>query len=164
KSAKRLPLAQARSLMKIPVMPISYADAQPLLAAIGGPVAPDYWRGSLPITYHIGPGPATVRMVIRSDWTTKPIYDVIANIPGTEEPDAWIVRGNHRDGWVYGAWDPLSGHTALLAEAKSIGALVRSGWRPRRTIVYASWDGEEAGTLGSTEWAETHADELRHKA
>jgi hypothetical protein len=164
KGAKRLPIAQARTLMKIPVMPISYADAQPLLAAIGGPLAPDPWRGSLPITYHIGPGPATAHMTVDSDWSLKTLYDVIARIPGAEDPDTWVVRANHRDGWVFGAWDPLSGHTAMLAEAKSIGALVQSGWKPKRTIVYASWDGEEPGTLGSTEWAETHAEELQRKA
>src|SRR5581483_10281521 len=138
--------------------------AQPLLAAIGGPLAPDTWRGALPITYHVGPGPATVHMAIDSDWSLKPLYDVIARIPGTDDPDTWVVRANHRDGWVFGAWEPLSGHTSMLAEAKSIGALVQAGWKPRRTIVYASWDGEEPGTLGSTEWAETHADELQRKA
>ena len=164
KGAKRLPLSQARTLLKIPVMPISYADAQPLLAAVGGPVAPAGWRGSLPLTYHMGPGPARVHMAISSDWGMKTLYDVIAKIPGAEAPDEWVVRANHRDGWVYGAWDPLSGHVAMLAEAKAIGELLRSGWRPKRTLVYGSWDGEEPGLLGSTEWAETHAEELQHKA
>jgi N-acetylated-alpha-linked acidic dipeptidase len=164
KDAKRLPLSQAKALLKIPVMPISYADAQPLLVALGGPVAPANWRGALPITYHIGPGPAKVHLAISSNWDQTPIYDVIAKIPGSQSPDEWVVRGNHRDGWVFGAWDPLSGHVALLAEAKAIGALLKTGWRPKRTLVYASWDGEEAGLLGSTEWAETHADELRRKA
>ena len=164
KGAKRLPLAQAKVLMKIPVMPISYADAQPLLAAIGGPVAPAAWRGALPLTYHIGPGPATVHLVISSDWSLKTLYDVIAKVPGVGSPDEWVVRANHRDGWVYGAWDPLSGHVTMLAEAKAIGELLRTGWRPKRTLVYASWDGEEPGLLGSTEWAETHAEELQRKA
>ena len=164
KGAKRLPLAQAKVLMKIPVMPISYADAQPLLAAIGGPVAPAAWRGALPLTYHIGPGPATVHLVISSDWSLKTLYDVIAKVPGVGNPDEWVVRANHRDGWVYGAWDPLSGHVTMLAEAKAIGELLRTGWRPKRTLVYASWDGEEPGLLGSTEWAETHAEELQRKA
>ncbi|HXZ60879.1 MAG TPA: transferrin receptor-like dimerization domain-containing protein [Steroidobacteraceae bacterium] len=164
KDAKRLTLADARTILKIPVMPISYADAQPLLAALGGPVAPPKWRGALPITYHLGPGPAKVHLAIRSDWSLKPLYDVIARIPGRESPDAWVVRGNHRDGWVFGAWDPLSGQVAMLAEAKAIGTLVRSGWRPKRTLVYASWDGEEPGLLGSTEWAETHAAELSRNA
>ncbi len=164
RDAKRLAIADARTILKIPVMPISYADAQPLLAALGGPVAPPRWRGALPITYHLGPGPAKVRLAIRSDWSLKPLYDVIAKIPGRESPGAWVVRGNHRDGWVFGAWDPLSGQVAMLAEAKAIGALLKSGWRPKRTLVYASWDGEEPGLLGSTEWAETHAAELSRNA
>jgi N-acetylated-alpha-linked acidic dipeptidase len=164
KDAKRLPIAEARTILKIPVMPISYADAQPLLAALTGPVAPGEWRGALPITYHMGPGPARVHIAITSDWSLKPVYDVIAKIPGSERPDEWVVRGNHRDGWVFGAWDPLSGHVAMLAEAKAIGALLKSGWKPRRTLIYASWDGEEAGLLGSTEWAEAHAAELQRKA
>ncbi len=164
RDAKRLPLAEAKTLLKIPVMPISYADAKPLLAALGGPVAPENWRGALPITYRTGPGPARVRLMIESDWGLKTLYNVIAKIPGAESPDEWIVRGNHRDGWTFGAWDPLSGHVAEMAEAKAIGALLKTGWKPRRTIVYASWDGEEPGLLGSTEWAEAHADELRQKA
>ena len=164
KDAKRLTIAEAKTVLKIPVMPISYADAQPLLAALGGPVAPEGWRGGLPITYHIGPGPAKAHFAITSDWSLKPIYNVIATIKGRELPDEWVLRGNHRDGWVFGAWDPLSGHVAMLAEAKSIGALVKSGWQPKRSIVYCSWDGEEPGLLGSTEWAETHADELQRKA
>jgi len=164
RDAKRLAIADARTILKIPVMPISYADAQPLLAALTGPIAPPRWRGALPITYRLGPGPAKVRLMIRSDWSLKPLYDVIARIPGRESPEAWVVRGNHRDGWVFGTWDPLSGQVAMLAEAKAIGALLRSGWRPQRTVVYASWDGEEAGLLGSTEWAETHAAELSRNA
>jgi N-acetylated-alpha-linked acidic dipeptidase len=164
KDAKRLPITEARTILKIPVMPISYADAQPLLAALAGPVAPGEWRGALPITYHMGPGPARVHMAIASDWSLKPVYNVIAKIPGSEKPGEWVVRGNHRDGWVFGAWDPLSGHVAMLAEAKAIGALLKSGWKPRRTLIYASWDGEEAGLLGSTEWAEAHAAELQTKA
>jgi N-acetylated-alpha-linked acidic dipeptidase len=135
-----------------------------LLAALAGPVAPTAWRGALPITYHIGPGPAKVHLAISSDWGQKPLYDVIARIPGSQKPDEWIVRGNHRDAWVFGAWDPLSGHVDMMAEAKAIGALLKTGWRPKRTLVYASWDGEEPGLLGSTEWAETHAEELQHKA
>ncbi len=164
RNAKRLPLSEARSVLKIPVMPISYADAEPLLAALAGPVAPAAWRGSLPITYHLGPGPAQVHMAISSDWGLKPLYDVIAKVRGSESPEQWVVRGNHRDGWVFGAWDPLSGHVAMLAEAKAIGALLKSGWKPRRTLVYASWDGEEPALLGSTEWAEQHAAELQKKA
>ncbi|HTC16248.1 MAG TPA: transferrin receptor-like dimerization domain-containing protein [Steroidobacteraceae bacterium] len=164
KDAKRLSIAEARSILKTPVMPISYADAQPLLAALGGPVAPSRWRGALPLTYHMGPGPARVHLQISSDWGLKPLYDVIARIPGKQNPDEWVVRGNHHDGWVFGAWDPLSGQVAMLAEAKALGALLKSGWRPKRTLIYASWDGEEPGLLGSTEWAEQHATELQHKA
>jgi len=162
--AERLPLSEAKTLMHIPVLPLSYADAQPLLAALGGPVAPASWRGALPLTYHIGPGPAKVHLQVQSDWSRKPIYDVVARIAGSELPDEWVVRGNHHDAWVFGAWDPLSGNSALMAEAKAIGALLRGGWRPRRTLIYASWDGEEPGLLGSTEWVETHAQELKRHA
>ncbi len=164
KNAKRLSIGEAKTVLKIPVLPISYADAQPLLAALGGPVAPPSWRGSLPITYHLGPGPARVHLVIRSDWSLKPVYDVIAMLRGSERPDEWVIRGNHHDGWVFGAWDPLSGADAELEEAKAIGELAKAGWRPKRTLVYASWDGEEPGLLGSTEWAEEHARELERNA
>ena len=164
KDAKRLSIQEAKAVLKIPVMPISYSDAGPLLAALGGPVVPANWRGALPITYHIGPGPAQVHLTVASDWSQQPIYDVIATIKGSEHPDEWVIRGNHHDGWVFGAWDPLSANVALLSEAKAIGALVKGGWKPKRTLVYASWDGEEPGLLGSTEWVETHAAELRRKA
>jgi len=162
--AKRLELKDAKTLLKIPVLPISYGDAEPLLAALGGRIAPAAWRGGLPIAYHVGPGPAKVHLKILSDWSQRPIYDVVAKIRGSQEPDQWIIRGNHHDGWVFGAADPLSGQVALMAEAKSIGKLVKEGWRPRRTLVYTSWDGEEPGLLGSTEWAETHGAELKAKA
>ena len=162
--AKRLAIKDATTILKIPVLPISYADAQPLLAALGGRVAPPSWRGGLPLTYHVGPGPAQVHMKVLSEWSQKPIYDVVAKIRGSEAPDQWIIRGNHHDGWVFGALDPLGGQIALMAEARSIGKLVREGWRPRRTLVYNSWDGEEPGLLGSTEWAEQHAAELKLKA
>lgn len=162
--AKRLALKDARTLLKIPVLPISYADAEPLLAALGGRVAQPSWRGGLPMTYHVGPGPAQVHMKVLSDWSQKPIYDVVAKIKGSDEPDRWIIRGNHHDGWVFGAMDPLAGQVALMAEAKSIGNLLKEGWHPRRTLVYNSWDGEEPGLLGSTEWAEQHAAELKVKA
>ena len=162
--AKRLALKDAKTLLKIPVLPISYADATPLLAALGGRVAQPSWRGGLPLTYHVGPGPAQVHMKVLSEWTQKPIYDVVAKIRGSDAPDQWIIRGNHHDGWVFGALDPLAGQIALMAEAKSIGKLVQQGWRPRRTLVYNSWDGEEPGLLGSTEWAEQHAAELKVKA
>ena len=163
-SAKRLALSDAPTLTKIPVLPISYGDARPLLEALGGPVAPEQWRGALPLTYHLGPGPATVRLKLAFDFSQKPIYNVIATLTGSERPDQWVIRGNHHDAWVNGANDPTSGMVALLAEARAVGVLAKNGWRPKRTIVYAAWDGEEPGLLGSTEWVETHADELRQKA
>ncbi|WP_027484192.1 transferrin receptor-like dimerization domain-containing protein [Rhodanobacter sp. OR87] len=162
--AKRLALKDASTILKIPVLPISYADATPLLQALTGPLAPAGWRGALPLTYHVGPSTANVHLTVQSDWKQQPVYDVIATIKGSTEPDQWIVRGNHHDGWVFGAWDPLAGNIAMMAEAKAIGGLLKQGWRPQRTLVYASWDGEEPGLLGSTEWAETHAAELQRKA
>jgi N-acetylated-alpha-linked acidic dipeptidase len=164
KDAKRLPLSEAVTLTKIPVLPISYGDAQPLLAALRGPVAPERWRGALPITYHIGPGPAKVHLRARFNWDTKTIYNVIARIPGSAYPDEWIIRGNHHDAWVNGAEDPVSGTSALLEEARGLAALARQGWKPKRSIILCVWDGEEEGLLGSTEWAEDHAEELRRKA
>jgi N-acetylated-alpha-linked acidic dipeptidase len=164
KDAKRLSVAQARTITKIPVLPISYGDAQPLLAALGGPIAPAAWRGGLPITYRLGSGPAKVHLRVKSDWSLKTLYDVIAKLPGTTEADQWIVRGNHHDAWVNGAEDPISGLVAELEEARALGTMYQQGWRPKRTIIYAAWDGEEPGLLGSTEWAETHADELKAHA
>ncbi|HMD16100.1 MAG TPA: transferrin receptor-like dimerization domain-containing protein [Terriglobales bacterium] len=162
--AKRLALKDAKSITKIPVLPISYGDAQPLLAALAGPMAQEEWRGSLPIPYHVGPGPAQVHLKVAFNWDIKPVYDVIAKIPGSVAPDEWIVRGNHHDGWVNGAEDPISAQVSLLEEARSLSLLVKQGWKPRRTIVYCAWDGEEPMLLGSTEWVETHADELREHA
>ncbi len=162
--AKRLELKDATTLTKIPVLPISYGDALPLLEAMAGPMAPADWRGSLPIPYHLGPGPAKVHLKLAFNWDLKPIYDVIARLPGSERPDEWVIRGNHHDAWVNGASDPLSGMVAELAEARAVGLLAKGGWAPKRTILYAAWDGEEPGLLGSTEWAETHADELREHA
>ncbi len=162
--ATRLSIADAKTLTKIPVLPISYGDAQPLLAALGGPVVPEEWRGALPITYKAGPGPARVHLKVRFNWDRVKLYNVIARIAGSAAPDEWVIRGNHRDGWVNGASDPLSGLVPELEEARALGQLARAGWRPHRTIVYAAWDGEEQGLIGSTEWAETHADELRRKA
>ena len=164
KDAKRLTVAQAATITKIPVLPISYGDAQPLLTALGGPIAPSAWRGGLPITYRLGAGPAKVHLRVKSDWSLKTLYDVIARLPGTTEADQWIVRGNHHDAWVNGAEDPISGLVAELEEARALGTLYKQGWRPKRTIIYAAWDGEEPGLLGSTEWAETHADELKAHA
>ncbi len=162
--AKRLPLDQVQNLQKIPVLPISYGDALPLLKALAGPVAPAEWRGALPITYHLGGGPAVVHLVAKFNWNIVPLYDVIATIPGSTYPDQWVIRGNHHDAWVNGAEDPLSGLSALLEEARGFGELLKQGWRPKRTIIMAAWDGEEPALLGSTEWAETHADELSQKA
>lgn len=164
KDAKRLAISEAKTITKIPVLPISYGDAQPLLSALGGSIVPEAWRGGLPITYRYGPGQARVHLRVKSDWSLKTLYDVIAKLPGTTEADQWVIRGNHHDAWVNGAEDPISGLVAELEEARALGALYKQGWRPKRTIIYAAWDGEEPGLLGSTEWAETHADELRAHA
>jgi len=159
--AKRLDRKDAATITKIPVLPISYADALPLLRALGGPVAPPDWRGALPITYHLGAGPARVHMNLQFDWKMVPARDVIAKLPGTDRADQWVMHGNHYDAWVNGASDPISGMVAELEEARAIGELAKSGWRPRRTIIFAAWDGEEEGLLGSTEWVETHQAELQ---
>jgi N-acetylated-alpha-linked acidic dipeptidase len=163
-AAKRLSISEAPAILKIPVLPISHADAQHFLAALGGRVVPPNWRGALPITYHVGGGEgAVVHMAVKSDWPLKTIYNVVATMRGSAYPDQWILRGNHHDGWVFGAADPMSGHIAMMGEAKAIGALAKTGWRPKRTLVYLSWDAEEPMLLGSTEWAETHAAELKEK-
>ena len=164
KGSKRLKIEEAKVLMKIPVMPISYADATPLLQNLGGPVAPEAWRGALGFTYHIGAGPATVHFKIDFDNSTRPLHDVIAIIPGSTYPDEWVIYGNHHDAWVNGAHDPLSGAASLLETARVLATLQKQGWKPKRTIVLALWDGEEFGLIGSTEWAEKHQDELRRKA
>lgn len=165
KNAKRLTRDQAATILKIPVLPMSYGDARKLLAAMDGPIAPDSFRGGLPITYHLGGSDAVkLHLAVKSDWSLKTVYNVIAKLKGSELPDQWVVRGNHHDAWVFGASDPLSGNVAMLSEAKALGALVKSGWRPKRTIVYASWDAEEPMLLGSTEWAEAHGKELQQKA
>ncbi len=163
KDAKRLERSEAKSLLKIPVLPISYGDAQPLLQALGGPVAPQSWRGALPITYHVGPGKAKVHLKVSFNWEQTPLHNVIARMKGSTYPDEWVVRGNHYDAWVNGASDPVSGMAALLEEARAIGILAKQGTLPKRTLVYCAWDGEEPGLLGSTEWAELHADELQQK-
>jgi N-acetylated-alpha-linked acidic dipeptidase len=164
-NARRLTRAEAKTLLKIPALPISYGDAVKILARLDGAVVTGRDRGGLPIPYHWGGSDAVkVHLAVKSDWSLKTLYDVIAVMKGSTRPDEWIVRGNHRDGWVFGADDPLSGQVALMSEAKALGTLARTGWRPDRTLVYASWDGEEPGLLGSTEWAETHADELQAKA
>jgi len=163
-NAKRLDREDAPTILKIPVLPISYKDAKPLLAALGGPVAPDEWRGALPFTYHVGPGKATVHLKLAFNWNMVTAYNVIGTIKGSDYPDQWVIRGNHHDAWVNGADDPLSGQTALLEEAKSIGALLKTGWKPKRTIVYCAWDGEEPGLIGSTEYVEDFEKELQQKA
>lgn len=163
--ARRLPRAEAANILKIPTLPISWGDALKIMAGLDGPLAKGKARGDLPLAYHWGGSDAVkVHLAVKSDWSMKTLYDVIAVLPGATRPDEWVIRGNHHDGWVFGANDPLTGHSVLLSEAKAIGALARTGWRPARTIVYASWDGEEAGLLGSVEWAEAHADELKRKA
>jgi N-acetylated-alpha-linked acidic dipeptidase len=154
----------AENLLKIPVLPISYHDAQPLLESLGGPVAPEDWRGALPFTYHIGPGKTSVRLKLEFDWKIVPAYNVIAKIKGSEFPDQWIVRGNHHDAWNPGANDPISGIAAMMEEAKSIGELIKNGYKPKRTLVYCAWDAEEPGLIGSTEWVEDHLAELKQKA
>ncbi len=164
KEAKRLDRADAKTIMKIPVLPISYEDALPLLQALKGPVAPSSWRGTLPITYHVGPSLEKVHMNLQFNWDIKPCYNVIAKWPGTVYPDEWIIRGNHHDGWVNGAADPLSGMVAELDEAKALADLIKRGYKLKRTVVYCAWDAEEPSLLGSTEWAEYHADELKQKA
>src|SRR5580765_6996987 len=164
KPRDRFDLADAKTLTKIPVLPISWGDARPLLEALAGPVAPREWRGGLPMTYHIGPGPARVHLKLAFDWKITPVRDVIARIPGSVYPDEWVIQGNHHDAWVNGTSDPVSGMAALLEEARALGALLKQGWKPRRTILLCAWDGEEPGLLGSTEWAETHAAELEKKA
>ena len=163
KDAKRLDRSEAINLLKIPVIPISYADAKPLLETLEGPVAPEGWRGALPFTYHIGPGKTKVHLKLEFDWQIRPAYDVIARLTGSEFPDQWVVRGNHHDAWVNGAGDPLSGQAAMMEEARAISGLVKTGWKPKRTIMYCAWDGEEPSLLGSTEWVEYHADELKQK-
>jgi N-acetylated-alpha-linked acidic dipeptidase len=161
---RRLERSESKTLLKIPVLPISYDDALPLLKNLKGPVAPELWRGALPLTYHLGPGPAKVHLKLAFDWQVRPLYNVIVRIDGTEFPDQWIIHGNHHDAWVNGASDPTSGNVALMETARGLAELLKSGWKPRRTIVIASWDGEEWGLLGSTEWAEKHRDDLAKKA
>lgn len=164
KDAKRLDRKDAANLLKIPVLPISYHDAEPLLRSLEGQVAPEEWRGGLPFTYHIGPGKTKVHLKLEFNWDIKPLNDIIAKLPGSERPDEWVIRGNHHDAWVNGANDPISGQAALLEEARAVSELVKSGWKPKRSIIYCAWDGEEPALLGSTEWVEYHADELQQKA
>lgn len=161
--AKRIDRKEATNLISIPVLPISYGDAQPLLAALGGPVAPDQWRGALPITYHVGPGPAKVHLKLSFKWDMVDCHNVIAKLRESELPEEWIIRGNHHDAWVNGASDPVSGLVSLMEEARAVSELVKTGWKPKRTLVYCAWDGEEPSLIGSTEWVEHHATELQQK-
>jgi N-acetylated-alpha-linked acidic dipeptidase len=163
KDAKRLTRAESPVILKIPALPIGYGDAKVLLAALGGQVVPEGWRGALPITYRVGPSAPMVHLMVKSEWSLKTIYDVVAVMKGSDYPDEWVLRGNHHDGWVEGAADPLSGQVALLEEARNLGELHKAGWNPKRTIVYLSWDAEEPALLGSTEWAEQHGAELKQK-
>jgi N-acetylated-alpha-linked acidic dipeptidase len=163
RDAKRLTREESPAILKIPALPIGYGDAKVLLAALGGQVVPEGWRGQLPITYRVGPSAPMVHLMVKSEWSLKTIYDVVAVMKGSEYPDEWVLRGNHHDGWVEGAADPLSGQVALLEEARNLGELHKAGWNPKRTLVYLSWDAEEPGLLGSTEWAEQHGDELKQK-
>jgi N-acetylated-alpha-linked acidic dipeptidase len=161
---KLIPLDQVQTITKIPVLPISYADATPFLKALGGETVPEAWRGGLPLTYHVGPSTAKVHLAVSFNWDRKPLNDVVARIPGSKYPDEWVIRGNHHDAWVNGAEDPLSGASPELEEARALGELLKQGWKPSRTIIYCFWDGEEPALLGSTEWAETHAEELKQHA
>ena len=162
--AKLIPLDQVKTITKIPVLPISYADATPFLKSLEGEVVPEKWRGGLPFTYHTGPSKMKAHLALAFNWDRKPLYDVVARIPGAKYPDQWVIRGNHHDAWVNGAEDPLSGTSPELEEARALGELLKQGWKPQRTIIYCFWDGEEPALLGSTEWAETHAEELKQHA
>lgn len=162
--AKRLSMAEAKTLMPIPVMPISYGDAKPLLESLGGEAVPEAWKGGLPVAYKFGPGPGKVRVKLSFDDANRPVHNVIAVLKGAEFPDQWVIYGNHHDAWVNGAHDPVSGAAALLEAARTVGAAHKGGWRPKRTLVFALWDAEEFGLVGSTEWVEKHFEELREKA
>lgn len=163
KDADRLSIDEASTIMKIPVMPISYADALPLLKAMRGQVVPDSWKGGLPITYHVGPGPTKVNLQLEFDWSLRTAYNPVGKITGSVYPDEWIMRGNHHDGWGHGASDPISGMVSLMEEARAIGELTKTGWRPKRTLIYAGWDAEEPGLLGSTEWVEYNLNDIKEK-
>lgn len=159
-ASQRIAPEQSAQMPKIPVTPLSYHDAYPILQHLGGPDSPREWQGSLPFTYHIGPGPVRVKMHLKQDYQFRILWDVIGRVRGSESPDEWIVAGNHRDAWVYGAVDPNSGTAAMLEAVHGVGELLKSGWKPKRTLIFSSWDGEEEGLIGSTEWAEQHENEL----
>src|SRR5262249_5910372 len=150
----RLPMNEITTLSPIPVQPMSARDGAEILRRLGGPLAPDGWRGSMPIAYHVGPGPARVHMTLNMDYAQRRVIDVVGKISGAEAPDEWIIAGSHRDAWTFGASDSVSGHVSMMSVARAMGAMAKTGWRPRRSVVFASWDGEEQGLLGSTEWVE----------
>jgi N-acetylated-alpha-linked acidic dipeptidase len=158
--SKRTSPEQSAQMPKIPVTPLSYHDAWPILQHLGGPDTPREWQGSLPFTYHVGPGPVRVKMHLKQDYQFRTLWDVIGRVRGSELPNEWVVAGNHRDAWVYGAVDPNSGTAAMLESVHGVGELLKAGWKPKRTMVFGSWDGEEEGLIGSTEWAEQHESEL----
>jgi N-acetylated-alpha-linked acidic dipeptidase len=160
-ASERIKPEDAASLPKIPSEPLSYHDAAPILEHLSGPDAPREWQGALPFTYHIGPG-VKVHLLLNMDYQYRTIWDVIGAVPGTEFPDEWVLAGNHRDAWVYGAADPNSGTAAMLEAVHGIGVLLQQGWKPKRRIVFCSWDAEEEGLIGSTEWAEDHQAQLAH--
>jgi len=159
---QRISPSQSLQVPKVPTTPLSYADAWPILEHLGGPESPRDWQGALPFTYHVGPGPVQVKMHLKQDYQFRTIWDVIGRAQGSELPDQWVVAGNHRDAWVYGAVDPNSGTAAMLETVHGLGELLKSGWKPKRTIILGSWDGEEEGLMGSTEWGEQHEAELEH--
>jgi N-acetylated-alpha-linked acidic dipeptidase len=163
KGAKRLQISEAKTMMPIPVLPISYGDAKPLLESLGGDAVPDAWKGGLPCSYKFGPGPGRVRVRLSFDNSNRPAHNVIATLKGSEFPDQWVMYGNHHDAWVNGAHDPVSGAAALLEAARAVGVAAKGGWRPRRTVMFALWDAEEFGLIGSTEWVEKHLEELKEK-
>ncbi len=162
--SKRVPPEKSAQMPKIPVTPLSYHDASPILQHLGGPDSPREWQGALPFTYHVGPGPVRVKMHLKQDYQFRTLWDVIGRVRGSEFPDEWVIAGNHRDAWVYGAVDPNSGTAAMLEAVHGISELLKSGWKPKRTMIFASWDGEEEGLMGSTEWAEQHESNLASAA
>ncbi len=162
--SQRVSPEKSAQVAKIPVTPISYHDAWPILQHLGGPDSPREWQGSLPFTYHVGPGPSRLKVHLKQDYQYRSLWDVVGRVRGSEIPDQWVVAGNHRDAWVYGAVDPNSGTSAMLESVHGVGELLKSGWKPKRTLVFCSWDGEEEGLMGSTEWVEQHEAELRNAA
>jgi N-acetylated-alpha-linked acidic dipeptidase len=161
---ERIPMDKIQTFAPIPVQPMSYRDGVELLKRLKGPVAPAAWRGALPITYHIGPGPAKVHMNLQMDYAERRLIDVVGKITGSVAPDEWVIVGSHRDAWTFGASDSVSGHVSMMAVARAMSAMMKTGWRPRRSVLFISWDGEEQGLLGSTEFVEDLTTELKAKA